>query len=627
MKKIRHLIAALCLLVVLMEGILFVPIARAQISDGSGWAIFGIEVSKKVMDAVNWAWTNLIYPVLRDAVVKRIIDDMTNQIVMSIENGGQPQFLTDWKGYTGKATDIVFDSFNNQLMSQSGIDLCAPFRPQLQMYLSVNLGGTNRYPLGIPTRCSFDQFKQNIQDSSSFIKNGGWIGLQQVFLPSNNLIGASIALESSYYSSIAAEREKRTQEVNMGKGFLSVKKCVLYENIENPDNRAGVSATTFQQMATNWCNENNDGSSDCVERLKESNCKKEEVVTPGDTVAQAATEATISNFAYADNVQSIVSALVNVFIKNVFDKGKGLIFGSTGHGGSGLASNSLDFSSLSGNTINDQKISAQKTLRRIDNDYFLIQTFLKDGVLKKARTGRARAINAIYLCSLADRSFPAPWFGNLKYQPQSGMTTHAKLGDLVNYPFTFKEVDFPATEPELLSFVQRDLIYEAAAGRSGRVFPPAYDPNIPQKEGFYEKTITEATQALALIDKNRAEIPKLQTRLDAVDTATSTEKIINGRRVRVVVDSASSTAAISDILNKANTPYSDFINTYQKYVSEPLGGEAAGSGPGDISISGIGNALSKMESALVPGDSIDRTTAKIVGQYPFEFMFYCDPNR
>ena len=628
MSKFRYGVIVLFICILLFEGTLFIPTARAQISDGSGWAIFGLDVGKKVTDAVNWAWSNVIKPVLRDAIVKRIVDNLTNDIVQSIENGGRPLFVSNLGDYTKRATDIAFDSFNNRLMSQAGLDLCAPFQSQLQIYFNVNMGGANRYPLGIPTRCGFDQFKQNIQNTGTFIQSGGWIGMQQLFLPSNNLLGASISLESAYYSRVAQEQEKRTTEYQAGKGFLGVKQCTFYENIDNPDGDP-VNADTFDRMANQWCQDNNDGSQDCVDRLKENNCVTEETKTPGDIVAQSATKATIKDFEYADNVQSIISALVNVFIKNIFDKGKGLIFGSTAHGGSGLASNSYDFSSLSGNTLEDQKISAQKTIRKIDNDYYQIQLFLKDTVLPYARLGRKAAINAIYLCSLANRSFPPPVFGYLKYEPQSGMVAQAKLGDLVNYPFTFVSPDFPTSEPDLLSLVKHNLLLEKAGVNASpaRIFPPAADSSIPQKEGFYEQVITEATQALGVLDKNRTQLKTLATQLDAVNTATSTTQVVGGRSELVILDTASSTARISDLLNKANTPYGDFISGYSKYTLEPLGGDAAGAGPGMVSASGIGNALTKMMTWFVPGDIIDLNTGNITGQTGNQYMFYCDPNR
>ena len=610
-------------------GVLFTAPQRAQAFLGIGdinfdptnWAEKVWEWAKQ---EAKWITDNML-KVLRDAVVKRIVDDMTDQIVQSIENGGKPLFVTNLGEYTKRATDIAFDTFNNTLSSQTGLDLCAPFQSQLQMYFNVNLGGAGRYPLGIPTRCGFDQFKQNIQNTGTFIQSGGWIGMQQLFLPSNNLLGASISLESAYYSRVAQEQEKRTTEYQAGKGFLGVKQCTLYENIENPDGDP-VDASTFDGMANQWCQDNNDGSQDCVDRLKESNCVKEETKTPGDVVAQSAVQATMKDFSYVENVQSILSAVINVFIRNVFDKTKGLIFASTSHG-SALAENTLDYSGkvVTNNTLSDRWKEAQRTLNNINVNYIRMSSFINKDLLPKVQQGRAYAVQAIYTCymGVSDKSYDSPPYGWLNYVlGNNSIKYQAALSTLISMPIGATPpagFDLPG-EPDILSLLKRNPKFETAGLLNKRSFPPAVASSTPFEEGYFERTLRSLKAAQSDLVQDQANLTIFLNSLNAISTnsTTTVTQNINGTPQQVVVDNvASSTTALSNLVNNANTQYNDFIQKYKAFVSDVIEGEQSGVGPGKM---GGGSTTSDVFSAV--NDALMRPDD--LGAPHGENYYYCE---
>jgi hypothetical protein len=624
------------MVLILVAGLLFVPTRRANAFLGIGDISFDPTVWLESIlqfaeTAAKWL-AEEAFVVLRDAVVKRIVDDMTDQIIYSIENGGTPLFLQNPGEYLNKAGDITFNEFNNILTSQQGIDLCAPFQPQLTLYFYKTLGSGNQYyrNAGV-NRCNFSDFKANIQNTESFIQRGGWVGIQQAFLPSNNLLGATLALESAYYGRVASLRFDREKEADLGKGFLSVKKCNAWES---PLTGESVNADQLRADATQACIADN-ASFSCVDDLiADANCVKEETVTPGNVIADSATKGVLKDFEYASNVQSIVSALVNVFIKNVFDKGKGLIFASTSRGGSSLASNTQNNEGVGGTTLDDKWKLAQRTLNDIDYNYYRAEQYLSDpqnGLIPLAQGGRKAAIQAIYNCYMgaAKFSYDIPPYGWLTYSLGNNLKYTATLSSLVTMPLTTSTLESAYVlegEPDLLSLIDRNPTFED----NGRVFPPPQDPEkpIPPTEGYFERNIRGLKAAYDAIVKERAVIVSLKDDLNKISTTTKIIITNKDNTTSSVDNIASSTIAFSRITSQASSAYSDFIARYKVYVSEALAGEQTGQGPGTLNGSGGSGAAAALK-AVFDGlfhmdDKVDSSGAITgSGAAPGSNFYYC----
>lgn len=284
---------------ILFVGNTFLPSnAHAQV-DGSGWAILANDIAEWGATAAKWVNDALI-PILRDQVVKRIIDDMTDDLVNAIATGETPLFVEDWQGFLGKSADIAFDELNTYLSDETGIDLCSPIRPQLQVYLSF-LGNKNR--LGVPVRCSISDFQRNVQYSYKYlIERNGWISFRQMYNdPANNFFGATLLIDDAFTRNTANRAQARQSEAIASQGFLSQRVCD--ESYVNPE--------TGEEM-----------------------CLKERIVTPGDVAASAATKATLKDFPYIENVQSVISAVVNKIIASVFSPSPGGGLAAAGSGSS-----------------------------------------------------------------------------------------------------------------------------------------------------------------------------------------------------------------------------------------------------------------------------------------------------
>ena len=136
-----------------------------------GWA--GIQ-TVSIPAILEHLWTVVkenykeILKALRDAVVKRLLDMITADVIDAINNGGKPQFVQDWKGYLRKAGDVALDTFNNYLQT-SGVNLCAPFAPQLQIQLINMYKYYNLRYSQMPVMCSFDNFKRNLENTKGFL--------------------------------------------------------------------------------------------------------------------------------------------------------------------------------------------------------------------------------------------------------------------------------------------------------------------------------------------------------------------------------------------------------------------------------------------------------------------------
>lgn len=249
------------------------------------------------------------WKVLRDAAVKMIVDRLTDDIVRSIYNQGNPSYVRNWQDYLGEAGDYAFNYINEKFKkSNNGANLCAPFMPSIQ----INLRERLNYPYGrLPIECRFQDFKNNLKNSRDYIESGGWVAYDEMLIPSNNYWMTTLLVQDEYAKALNSKKQALQNEAIASKGFLSIKKCIKFNG--------GYSETSIKSECTY------DGKVDdaCVERAEKEWCSKWETQTPGDAVAESMTDAIHSNTWYINNVQSIISALVNVLVTKIIDKTKG----------------------------------------------------------------------------------------------------------------------------------------------------------------------------------------------------------------------------------------------------------------------------------------------------------------
>ncbi len=430
LKKTSHQIIVGICLGVFFAATVFVPLrANAQ------WVVFNPTelvqlVTSHLADIAQWAAQEGL-KTLRDQIVKRIVDDMTNQIVNSIQNGGTPLFVTDWKQYLGKSGDIAFDTVNNYLKTQ-GVNLCAPIAPQLQLTFASEFAQNN---LGLPVQCRYQDFQANLKNTQDFIQKGGWLSFNQLFYPENNYFGMSIGLQNAYYQTQQQDQQARTAEAQSSNGFLNVSVCTQWQSpldgspIPGPDDTAFLAAGAQVDAET--------GSTNDWKSMEDTYCTQHQTVTPGEVAAQAATKGVLSNFDYAENVQSVISALVNVLVGKVFNAAKGgLASGGTSGG------ETLDYSSLTQGSRDQQAQQSQNAINNIIKNYTRIISFFQSiqGMANQANGLAMKAVNFCFGRFVtkqaygSDQPIGPPDYGFLRYDDVNGTQSYATLGDLVPYP-------------------------------------------------------------------------------------------------------------------------------------------------------------------------------------------------
>lgn len=272
--------------------------------------------------------------ILRDLVVKQLVDKLTDDIVRSIANDGDPSFVGDWKDYLRDAGDVAFNEVNSFLNDQ-GLDLCSPLAPQIQLSLRYQIIGSQ-----LPVSCRFDEFKRAIQYTDHFIERGGWLAYDQMFVPSNNYYGLSVLARDRYYANLEEEKNARLNEALSSRGFLNTKECVK------------LNGGFTQEDINQECGDDNQ----CKSYIEKQWCAQWRVLTPGDVAAEAVSSSIKSDAWWVTNVQSVVSAIVNSFVSKVFDKARGGLVGSDGGGGSTI--NTDDDTQNVSNTFNNRRLDA-----------------------------------------------------------------------------------------------------------------------------------------------------------------------------------------------------------------------------------------------------------------------------
>jgi len=237
-----------------------------------------------IQNLQNWLKTQALQA-LRDAIVKRIVDMMTDQIVQWIQGGGKPQFVTDWQGFLkGSVSAAVGD-----VVQQAGLGvLCKPFGLQIQLALLPVKKFSQR------VTCTLDDIVSNINNFYIDFSVGNWAAYEASLMPENNFYGTLYMTEDEMAMAAAQAKEASQNEAQAGKGFLSVKKCVHKDS--------------------------------------SGNCDQYTITTPGDTVGQVVAHAINAQTDWAVNVQGVVSAIVNAAINRLMTEGLSLMTGSQSQG-------------------------------------------------------------------------------------------------------------------------------------------------------------------------------------------------------------------------------------------------------------------------------------------------------
>lgn len=282
MKKIWEKAVVIFVLIAFLfnfSGFLFLTPAPKKAE--AGWPV---SVLADIPAFLKWAWDKAqVYwekldKKYRDAVVRIVIAKMQMDIINKI-NGGGGGYVNDWNDYLKDSVmNVAFNQVNDYVAQASGgnVDLCVPYAQQFLALRIMSLGlaqGVGNPYYDLPVRCSFDEFKQNLNNTYDFVQRGGWAAYDASFDPGVDPAWISWSAKGTFYK-VAAEKEQQKQtEALSSSGYVGAR--------------------------------NSNG----------------EVITPGDALAKAVMEALGADFQYAANVQTALGLVVNAFIGKILREG------------------------------------------------------------------------------------------------------------------------------------------------------------------------------------------------------------------------------------------------------------------------------------------------------------------
>lgn len=244
---------------------------------------------------------------IRDVIAKVMLDWVVDETVKWIQGGGEPAFVGNWENFSQDAFNVgVGEAVNATILAP----ICSPFKLQVRLSLLP----VERYTQRIT--CTLDDIVENIEDFYADFSKGGWLAYNEAWQPQNNYFGLMLMYQDEALENAIKKEEAARNEALAGNGFLSVKRCVEYE----PNSQLSA----LNQSCVN-VGATGDALSRCLEAAKKSappsKCLKEEIITPGDTVGEAAATAITSDTVWAANIKSWTASIVNAAINRLIQEG------------------------------------------------------------------------------------------------------------------------------------------------------------------------------------------------------------------------------------------------------------------------------------------------------------------
>lgn len=255
----------------------------------------------------NWEfWRDQVI----DSILARIINDFNDETVKWVQGVGDkkgPKYVTDWEDFVKQAGKTAED----QIIQSVGLaPLCTPFSAQV----NISLIPVKRFRDKIS--CTFDDIGNNLEDFYEDFRKGEWLGYTEQWVPQNNYFGSAYLAMDEMMIQKAIKIDARINEAVASKGFLSVKRCVDYQE---PTVKEECVYNSFL------------GQDQCTSIEIPGKCLKEEIITPGDVVAEAMGDVVRSDREKVYNSRSekslydLIANITNAAINRVVKEGVGYV--------------------------------------------------------------------------------------------------------------------------------------------------------------------------------------------------------------------------------------------------------------------------------------------------------------
>ncbi len=252
--------------------------------------------------------------------IHTLMNMLTNEIILWIQGGGEPKFISDWEGFLGDAGNKAGGLFVDKYLGAGW--LCEPF----DIAIKIPLLGVSTFDERV--KCTLEDMGINIKMFYDDFKEAGWMGWIELTKPQGNFYGGYLVAQTEKKIQEEKAKEAAGQEGMAGSGFLSVKVCIRGKVVDN-----------YTQEVNSVCNDI--GSCKSAKESVEGDmdysfiCEEEKVQTPAsvlsdvtsramdremDILGQEVATMTANLGTFAPYVVAIGNALINRLIQEGLEK-------------------------------------------------------------------------------------------------------------------------------------------------------------------------------------------------------------------------------------------------------------------------------------------------------------------
>jgi len=262
-----------------------------------------VSAAKAIWDKTN-AIVKGIVKIAWSVTKKKMLDMLVNNIINWIQGGGSPRFVTDWKSFL---QDSAGEAVGKFIESSVLAFLC----DDLSVNLKIAIGTVP--PFQRQVGCTLDDIEGNVKDFYNDINKGGWDGWLTVTQSNNNFQGVYWGALGEKMYRAAMGKEAAEAEAKSAGGFLSQKQCMEWD----------CSDGDFEECMS-W---GDTSEAECREAA-DCECVRQQIVTPGQTIASAASKAInldIDWLLSAEEFEDYAGAILDAVVNRVTREGLGLM--------------------------------------------------------------------------------------------------------------------------------------------------------------------------------------------------------------------------------------------------------------------------------------------------------------
>ncbi len=271
------------------------------------------------IDLAKWAWDqkNTALKIAMAKFRKLLLDMIVNEIIVWIQGGGDPKFITDWEGFLRNAADVAGATALEELIGKSTMnELCyGDWGPRINIALSAPQKFENSIT------CTFDDIKANFTNFTNNFHNGGWEAWIKTTEMQNNPYGLYLLTLDEKLERELIAKEAAIQRASAGSGILSDRVCKQQICVDDYSGQKTTSTGSFAE---------NEIGNDCW-------CELWETKVPAKIVGDGLSKSLFSDVEWLQNneewesyVVAISDALINRFINEGISAIKSSDTGSVG---------------------------------------------------------------------------------------------------------------------------------------------------------------------------------------------------------------------------------------------------------------------------------------------------------